>query len=161
MVKDNKKNETKPRKSDFKAFLKKRAPIYLGIIALFVVFVVPELTKGNLQNSFPNDLTDDKKQAFDILMNYKGPNEKGLSVYDAISNKINEEYPNEKIFDNKKTQIDWLVSKINSSNYQIVLNFESYKGKINFSWEVNSKSSKILANDPESKHIIDLVNFYD
>ena len=47
MVKDKKKKEIekKPKKSDFKTFLKKRAPVYLGIIALFVVFVIPEFTK--------------------------------------------------------------------------------------------------------------------
>ena len=53
MARDKKKKEDKPKKSDFKAFLKKRAPIYLGIIALFVVFVIPEFTKGDLESSLP------------------------------------------------------------------------------------------------------------
>ena len=54
MAKDKKKDEVpKKKKSDFKAFLKKRAPIYLALIAMFVVFGVPELTKGSLEKSFP------------------------------------------------------------------------------------------------------------
>ena len=45
MGKDRKKDKEKPKKSEFKAFLKKRAPIYLGIIGLFVIFLVPVVTK--------------------------------------------------------------------------------------------------------------------
>ena len=62
MVKNSKKKEEKPKESEFKKFLKKRAPIYLGAIALIVVFVVPELTKGDLQSTFPEDLTEQEKQ---------------------------------------------------------------------------------------------------
>jgi len=161
MVKEKQKKEEKQKKSDFKAFLKKRAPIYLGIIALLLVFVVPELTKHNLQNSFPTNLNDNEKKALDILMTYKGPNEKGLSVFDAISNKIAEEYPNEKIYDNKKTKIDFRVSKIQLNDFQISLNFTSYKGEMNYSWNVDTETLKIKANNSESKHIIDLVDYYD
>lgn len=161
MVKEDKRKEEKPKKSDFKAFLKKRAPIYLGIMALLIIFVVPELTKHNLQNSFPDKLNDNEKKALDILMSYKGSNEKGLSVMNAISNKINEEYPNEKIYDNKKTKIEFIVSNIKSNNFQISLNFISYKGEMNYSWNVDVETLEIKANNPESKHIIDLVDFYD
>ena len=42
-------------------FLKKRAPIYLALIAMFVVFVIPEMTKGTLEKSFP-ELSDEKSK---------------------------------------------------------------------------------------------------
>ena len=160
MAKDKKKKEEKPKKSDFKAFLRKRAPIYLGLIALFVVFVIPELTKGDLESSLP-ELTAEKQQAVDVLMKYNGPNESGLTVMNAISNKISEEYPDEKIFDNKKTKVDLTVSEIESEKYQIVLTFESHKGVMNYDWNVNTDSGKITSNNPASKHIIDTVDFYD
>ena len=160
MVKDKKKKEEKPKKSDFKAFLKKRAPVYLGIIALFVVFVIPELTKGDLEGSLP-ELTAEKQQVVDVLMKYNGPNESGLTVMDAISNKISEEYPDEKIFDNKKTKVDLTVSEIESEKYQVVLTFESHKGVMNYDWNINTDSGKITSNNPASKHIIDTVDFYD
>ena len=160
MAKDKKKKEEKPKKSDFKAFLRKRAPIYLGLIALFVVFVIPELTKGDLESSLP-ELTAEKQQAVDVLMKYNGPNESGLTVMNAISNKISEEYPDEKIFDNKKTKVDLTVSEIESEKYQVVLTFESHKGVMNYDWNVNTDSGKITSNNPASKHIIDTVDFYD
>ena len=52
MGKDDKKKEDKPKKNDFKSFLIKRAPIYLALIAMLVVFVIPEMTKGTLEKEF-------------------------------------------------------------------------------------------------------------
>jgi hypothetical protein len=160
MGKDRKEKEEKPKKSDFKAFLRKRAPIYLGIIGLFILFVVPDLMKGDLESSFP-ELTSEEQQVMDILMGYDGPNDSGLTVMDAISMKISEEYPNEKIYDNKKTKIELTVSNIDSEEYQVVLNFESHKGEMNYNWNVDMGSGKITSNNQESKYIIDLVDFYD
>jgi len=160
MVRDSKKKEEKPKESEFKKFVKKRAPIYLGVIALIVVFVVPELTKGDLESKFP-DLSEKDKQIVDKLMSYKGPNEKGLSVLEAISDKISEEYPDEKIYDNKKTSVNLLVTSTESEDHQVTLNFQSYKGELNYDWNVNVETGEIKGNNPESKHIIDLVDFYD
>ncbi len=161
MARDSKKKEEKPKESEFKKFVKKRAPIYLGVIALIIAFVVPELTKGNLESNFPEDLSEKERQVLDTLMSYKGPNDKGLSVLDAISNKISEEYPNEKIYDNKKTRINLAVTNIESEEYQVTLDFQSYKGELNYDWNINTETGDIRGNNPEAKHVIDLVDFYD
>ena len=160
MGKEKKRKEAKPKRTDAKSFLKKRAPFYLAGIALLVVFVIPELTKGGLESSLP-ELTANEQQIFDILMGYNGPNEAGLTVMDAIKNKISDEYPDEKIFDNKKTNVELDISNIDAQEYQIILNFESYKGEMNYDWNIDSDSGKITSNNPESKHIIELVDFYD
>ncbi len=160
MGKDRKEKEGKPKKSDFKAFLRKRAPIYLGIMGLFILFVVPDLMKGDLESSLP-ELSSEEQQVVDVLMGYNGPNESGLTVMDAISMKISEEYPDEKIYDNKKTKVELTVSNIDSEEYQVILNFESHKGEMNYNWNVEMGSGKITSNNQESKYIIDLVDFYD
>jgi len=160
MGKDRKEKEEKPKRSDFKAFLRKRAPIYLGIIGLFILFVVPDLMKGDLESSLP-ELSSEEQQVVDVLMGYNGPNESGLTVMDAISMKISEEYPDERIFDNKKTKVELTVSNIDSEEYQVILNFESHKGEMNYNWNVDMGSGKITSNNQESKYIIDLVDFYD
>jgi len=164
MDKDSKKKEEKPKKSEFKAFLKKRAPIYLGIIGILVIFVIPELTKSDLQSSFPDNLTDEQKQIVEILMSYNGPNEKGLTVMNAITEQIAAEYPDEKIYDNKKTKVELVVSKSDKSTekiYKVILTFESYKGKIEYAWDVNLDTKGIEAKNSSAKHVIDIVNYYD
>ena len=160
MGKESKKNEDKPKKNDFKSFLKKRAPIYLALIAMFFVFVVPEYTKGTLEKSFP-EFSAEEQQVVDILMKYDGPNDSGLTVKEALENKISEEYPKEKIFDHKRTTVDLTVTNLNSEEYQIIFDFKSHKGEMNYDWNVNVISEKISSNNSESKHIIDLVNYYD
>jgi hypothetical protein len=129
-------------------------------MGLFMLFVVPDLMKGDLESSFP-ELSSDEQQVVDILMGYDGPNESGLTVMDAISMKISEEYPDEKIYDNKKTNVELTVSIVDSEEYQVVLNFESHKGEMNYNWNVDMTSGKITSNNQESKYIIDLVDFYD
>ena len=164
MDKDTKKKEEKPKKSEFKAFLKKRAPIYLGIIGILVVFVIPELTKSDLQSSFPDNLTDEQKQIVEILMSYNGPNEKGLTVMNAIIEQIAAEYPDEKIYDDKKTKVNLVVSNIDESIeniYKVILTFESYKGKIEYVWNVKPDTKEIEAKNSNAKHVIDIVNYYD
>ena len=160
MGKDRKEKEEKPKKNDFKAFLRKRAPIYLGIMGLFMLFVVPDLMKGDLESIFP-ELSSEEQQVIDIIMKYDGPNDSGLTVMDAISMKISEEYPDEKIYDNKKTKVEVTVSNIDSEEYQVVLNFKSHKGEMNYDWNIDMSSEKITSNNQESKYIIDLVDFYD
>ena len=160
MVKDIKKKEDKPKKNDFKSFLRKRAPIYLALIAMLVVFVIPEMTKGTLEKSFP-EFSDEEQQVVDILMKYDGPNNDGLTVLEALENKISEEYPNEKIFDHKKTIVDLTITNVDSEEYKVNFNFKSHKGEMNYDWNVNVSSEKIISNNLEAKHIIELVNYYD
>ena len=161
MVKHSKKKEGRPKESEFKKFVKKRAPIYLAVVALVVVFVVPELTKSDLQSHFPEDLAVDERQALDTLMDYKGPDSEGLSLMEALSEKISEEYPDEKIYDNKKTTVDIQVLKTETGTYQVLLHFESYKGKLDYSWDVDAGTGDVRGNNPKAKHIVDVVNFFD
>lgn len=159
MGKDNKKEE-KLKKSGFKAFLRKRAPFYLAAVTLIIISAYGVLSEKNLESFFP-ELTSEEEKVFDILMKYNGPNESGLTVLKAVENKIKEEYPDEKVFDNKKTKVELDILKKDSDEYQVILNFQSHKGEMNYDWNVNTNSKKITSNNPESKHIIDLVDFYD
>ncbi|MBT6397773.1 MAG: hypothetical protein HOK05_05090 [Nitrosopumilus sp.] len=160
MDKKNKKEEEKPKKTNLKAFLKKRAPLYLAGIALIVISVNGVLTEKHL-GDFLIDFSEEEQIVVDILMQYNGPNESGLNVKDAIENKINEKYPDEKIFDDRNTRIQVDVTNINLEEYQVVLNFKGDKGEMIYDWNVNIDSKEIKSNNQESKHIINIVDFYD
>ena len=160
MDKKNKKEEEKPKKNNLKAFLKKRAPLYLAGIALIVISVNGVLTEKHL-GDFLIDFSEEEQIVVDILMQYNGPNELGLNVKDAIENKINEKYPDEKIFDDRNTRIQVDVTNINLEEYQVVLNFKGDKGEMIYDWNVNIDSKEIKSNNQESKHIINIVDFYD
>lgn len=161
-----KKDVTAKKKSDFGAFLKKRAPIYLGIVALFVVFVVPSLTAKSLDDTFP-DLTEEEQGVVDVLMGYDGGDGTGLTVLEAIEGKISEAYPDGNIYDDKKTTVGLVVDRTIGNDlpddevYRVVLDFEAKNGQMEYSWNVNMASGEIVANNPEARHAIELVEFYD
>ena len=161
MGKKDKNAEEKPKNNTLKAFLKKRAPLYLAVIELIAISANGVLTEKHLDD-FLIDFSDEEQLVVDILMQYNGPNESGLNVKDAIENKINEEYPDMKIFDDRNTRIHVVVANINLEEYQVILNFKSDKGAdINYDWNVNIDSKEIESNNPESKYIISIVDFYD
>lgn len=163
---DKKKEIKAKKKSDFAAFLKKRAPIYLGIIALFAVFVVPSLTAKSLEDTFP-ELTEEKQGVVDVLMGYDGGDGTGLTVLEAIEGKISEAYPGGNIYDDKKTVVGLAVDRIigndlpNDESYRVMLDFEAKNGQMGYSWNVDMTTGEITANNPESRHVIELVEFYD
>ena len=67
-----------------------------------------------------------------------------------------------KIFDDRNTRIHVVVANINLEEYQVILKFKSDKGAdINYDWNVNIDSKEIESNNPESKYIINIVDFYD
>lgn len=158
MGKESKKIEDKPKKNDLKSFLKKRAPFYLAAIALIAISAQGILTEKNLENSLP-DLSDEEQKVTDILMNFNNGDESKMTVMEVIKNQINDEYPDEKIFEHKKTSVELTVTNLNSDEYNVILNFKSYKGEMNFDWNVNVVSEKITSNNPESKHVIEVVYY--
>lgn len=158
MVKD----KEQPKKQSFKEFLKKRAPIYLGLIGLFVIFVVPELTQSNLEKFYPDNLSQSEEQAFKAVMSYNGPNQKGLTVIDALKQQIDDDYSDEKIYDKKNTKISFNVASSDDENsFDVTLIFDTYKESKEFVWNVNFESDSITAESFDAKHILDIVNYYD
>ena len=97
-----KKKPNEVKKSDnpksFSAFLKKRAPVYLGIIGLFMIFAYPALTEKNLGSLLVDESFEgNEKIAVEMVKFYKGSNDTGISVLEAIEEKINDKYPDQKL----------------------------------------------------------------
>jgi len=158
MDKENKKIEDKPKRNDLKSFLKKRAPFYLAAIALVIISAQGILTEKNLGNSLP-ELSDEEQKVTNILMNFNNEDKSKITVMEVIKNLINDEYSDEKIFGHKKTNVELVVTNLNYDEYNVILNFKSYKGEMNFDWNVNVDSEKITSNNPESKHVIEVVSY--
>ena len=63
--------------------------------------------------------------------------------------------------DYRKTKIELFVSDENHPIYKISLNVDSYKGKLEYVWNVNMNSKEIQAASSDAKQILDIVNYYD
>lgn len=170
----------KPKKSkgysssSFVGFLKKRAPIYLGIVGLFLIFVIPELTKTELNDILP-ELSSEDGRVVDRLLKYDGGDGSGLSVIDTLSDKIVNEFGKD-VYGHKDTNVTIIVNPVPTTDdvsgivpvdvvsneiYDIYFELESNKGALNYTWTINVGTNEITTDDISSRHVIDLVRFYD
>ncbi len=161
MARRDKKREGGPKPNSLAAFLKKRAPIYLGITGLFLIFVVPQLTGNSLEGLFPEDLSVRERELLDLAMSYSGPDNEGLTVLEAVEEKIRERFSDDRIFDDKSARVLVSVTEIDQGTAELVLSFESSKGGTDYTWNISPESGVIKGADAESEGIIDLVDFYD
>ena len=164
-----KKKPDEIKKSDnpksFSSFLKKRAPIYLGIIGLFMIFAYPALTEKNLESLLADDSFEgSEKIAVEMVKFYKGSNDSGISVIDVIEEKINDKHDGQKIFDHEKTWADFTVEAVNNNNkvYEVVFVFNAENNEpLQYEWHVNIETGEIDPRDTPSKIIIQRVDYYD
>ena len=164
-----KKKPNEIKKSDdpksFSSFLKKRAPIYLGIIGLFMIFAYPALTEKNLESLLADDSFEgNERLALEMVKFYKGSNDSGISVIDVIEEKINDKHEGQKIFDHEKTWADFTVEAVNNNNkvYEVVFVFNAENNEpLQYEWHVNIETGEIDPRDTPSKIIIQRVDYYD
>ena len=150
----------------FAAFLKKRAPIYLGLIGLFFLFAYPALTEKDLNSILDNSFEDNEKIAVDLVRTYSGPNDSGITILEVIEEKINEKYSNQKIFDDKETWAEFVVENIENRNegftHEVVFVFNAENNQsLMYGWYVNIENGKISPIDTVSKSIQQAVDYFD
>ena len=106
-------NYKKPQDpKSFGAFLKKRAPIYLGLLGLFFIFAYPALTENNLNSILDDSFQGNERIAVDMVKFYSGPNDSGIKIIEVIEEKINEKHEGQKIFDDENTSANFFVEPI-------------------------------------------------
>ena len=145
MVKKDPDYKKQQNPKSFGAFLKKRAPIYLGLIGLFLLFAYPALTEKDL-----NSILDDS----------------GITILEVIEEKINEKYEGQKIFDDEETWSEFVVENIENRNegftHEVVFLFNAENNQsMMYGWYVNVENGEISPIDLTSKSIQQTVDYFD
>ena len=164
MVKKNFESKKPQEPKSFAAFLKKRAPIYLGLLGLFFVFAYPAMTEKNLESLLEDDSFEgNERLALEMVKFYKGSNDSGISVIDVIEEKINDKHEGQKIFDHEKTWADFTVEEVHSDSvYKVGFVFNAENNEpLQYEWHVNIETGEIDPRDTSSKIIIQRVDYYD
>ncbi len=141
-----------------RAFLKKRAPVYLALAALFMVFVIPELASDSLHNHIPDGLEGGQRAALDVFLAYRGPNDMGLNAVDALAKRISDDYPDGNILDDDDTSVEFAVDG-DGDEYRISINFETEKESTTYEWDVDIATGVIKAASPAAKNILNVVDY--
>ncbi len=168
MVKKNFSDKPQEPKS-FAAFLKKRAPIYLGLLGLFFIFAYPAITEKNLDSLLDDSFQGDEKIVLEMVKFYKGPNDTGISIFETIEEKINEKYKEQKIFDDENTSAEFFVENVppfleasDEFTHQVTFEFNVENNQsLIYSWFVNVENGEISPIDIESKNIQQTVDYFD
>ena len=166
--KDESKDDKKPKKeSDLKKFLNKRSFIYLSAAVFFVVFIVPDMiAPSDLEKKLVENLESDEQNiAWSIVKSYKGSDDSGNNLFDAIITQRENAYPTEKILKHNDTMLEVSVLDMQEqkgiSFYDVHFIFQTYNAVQEYIWNVNIETEEIIPLNDGAKKMMDIVEFYD
>jgi len=166
--KDEPKDDKKPKKeSDLKKFLNKRSFIYLSAAVFFVVFIVPDMIAPNdLEKKLVENLESDEQNiAWSIVKSYRGSDDSGNNLFDAIITQRENAYPTEKILEHNDTMLEVSVLDMQeqkgASFYDVHFTFQTYNAVQEYIWNVNIETEEIIPLNDGAKKMMDIVEFYD
>ena len=166
--KDEPEDDKKPKKeSALKKFLKKRSFIYLMAAVFFVVFIVPDMiAPSDLEKKLSqSEMTDEQEIAWDIIKSYKGTDDDGYNLFDAIITQRENAYPTEKILEHNDTMLEVSVLDMQeqkgASFFEVHFTFQTYNAVQEYIWNVNIETEEIIPLNDGAKKMMDIVEFYD
>jgi len=166
--KDESKDDKKPKKeSDLKKFLNKRSFIYLSAAVFFVVFIVPDMiAPSDLEKKLVENLESDEQNiAWSIVKSYRGSDDSGNNLFDAIITQRENAYPTEKILKHNDTMLEVSVLDMQeqkgASFYEVHFTFQTYNAVQEYIWNVNIETEEIIPLNDGAKKMMDIVEFYD
>ena len=166
--KDESKDDKKPKKeSDLKKFLNKRSFIYLSAAVFFVVFIVPDMiAPSDLEKKLVENLESDEQNiAWSIVKSYRGSDDSGNNLFDAIITQRENAYPTEKILKHNDTMLEVSVLDMQeqkgASFYDVHFTFQTYNAVQEYIWNVNIETEEIIPLNDGAKKMMDIVELYD
>jgi len=166
--KDKREEDKKIKKeSALKKFLKKRSFIYLMAAVFFVVFIVPDMiAPSDLEKKLVENLESDEQNiAWNIVKSYRGPDDSGYNLFDAIITQRENAYPTEKILKHNDTMLEVSVLDMQeqkgASFYEVHFTFQTYNAVQEYIWNVNIETEEIIPLNDGAKKMMDIVEFYD
>ena len=166
--KDEPKDDKKPKKeSDLKKFLNKRSFIYLSAAVFFVVFIVPDMiAPSDLEKKLIENLESDRENiAWNIVKSYRGSDDSGYNLFDAIITQRENAYPTEKILTHNDTMLtvsaEEAARSVGHAFYEVHFTFKTYNAMKKYIWNVNIETEEIIPLNDGAKKMMNIVDFYD
>lgn len=147
------------RNSSFGDFLKKRAPIYLGLTGLFLIFVVPGLTQETLEDKLPEDLGERERRTVDALFSYDGANDRGTTILEELKGYIESDF-GDQIYGHSETRVGLDVGPDDPDGFsEVRLEILTHKGDTEFVWRVNAETGQVRHSNDIAKYIQERVDY--
>ena len=166
--KDKREEDNKIKKeSALKKFLKKRSFIYLMAAVFFVVFIVPDMiAPSDLEKKLVENLESDEQNiAWNIVKSYRGSDDSGNNLFDAIITQRENAYPTEKILKHNDTMLEVSVLDMREQKgaafYEVHFTFQTYNAMQKYIWNVNIETEEIIPLNDGARKMMNIVEFYD
>ena len=166
--KDKREEDNKIKKeSDLIKFLKKRSFIYLMAAVFFVVFFVPDMiAPSDLEKKLVENLESDEQNiAWNIVKSYRGSDDSGNNLFDAIITQRENAYPTEKILKHNDTMLEVSVLDMREQKgaafYEVHFTFQTYNAMQKYIWNVNIETEEIIPLNDGARKMMNIVDFYD
>jgi hypothetical protein len=166
--KDKREEDNKIKKeSDLIKFLKKRSFIYLMAAVFFVVFFVPDMiAPSDLEKKLVENLESDEQNiAWNIVKSYRGSDDSGNNLFDAVITQRENAYPTEKILKHNDTMLEVSVLDMREQKgaafYEVHFTFQTYNAMQEYIWNVNIETEEIIPISDGARKMMNIVDFYD
>ena len=115
-----------------------------------MIFAYPALTEKNLESLLADDSFEGNERiVVEMVKFYKGSNDKGITILQVIEERINDKYPDQKIFDHEETWAEFTVEVNNDKKvYEVVFVFNAENNEsLQYEWHVNIETGEIDPRD--------------
>ena len=136
---------------------------------VFVVFFVPDMiAPSDLENKLVENLVDERgDKAWNIVKSYRGPDDSGYNLFEAIITQTENAYPNKQILKHNDTMLEVSAGPAGSPQniyeyYMVTFIFQTYDDHREYVWMVDMKDQTILtALNDDTQRMMDIVELYD
>ena len=140
---------------------------------VFVVFFVPDMiAPSDLENKLVENLVDERgDKAWNIVKSYRGPDDSGYNLFEAIITQTENAYPNEQILKHNDTVLEVSAYVIREYGetltpnveefYEVNFTFQTYDTHREYLWMVNIETEEIIPLNADAKKMMDIVELYD
>ena len=122
----------------------------------------PEMQPLKLPDS---ERTDEQNTAWNIIKSYKGTDDDGFNLFDAIKTQRENAYPGEQILKHNDTMLTVSVEEAarsaGSAFYEVSFTFKTYNAMENYIWNVNIETEEIIPISDGARKMMNIVDFYD
>jgi hypothetical protein len=101
-----------------------------------------------------------------FIANYKGQDNSGDTLLEAVSILIDILYPNENILENPTTTVNYYAlvdfeRDLSGRYWTVHFEIDTYRETVNWVWLVDTGTSKIYPGNPGTKGILDMLDTFD
>lgn len=141
--------------------------VVLFVVAMVFILVIAPMIypvdKTLSESSFMERFDEKEKEVLDLIKDYKGKDDSGLTLVEVVAMSVLVAYPGEDILKNQSTDLGWSALPVTGNpdtdtSWDAEFYLETYRETTSFEWTVDMETKTIYAKNENGKDILDMLN---